>query len=69
VNEQLLKWANEGYAPTLLYDDDGHWAVCFSGMMSMEDAAIQQTFSGVELLWRDTPEDAVMSAVGWEDEL
>ena len=69
MNEQLIAWAKEGYAPTLLYDDNGHWAVSFDGIMSVDSPAEQSFYTGGnELTWRDTPQEAVDAMVGKEDD-
>jgi len=66
MNDQLIKWADEGYAPSLLYDDDGHWAISFAGVMCVSNPA-DQSFYDDDLVWRDTPQeavDAVLNEVG-----
>jgi len=69
MNEQLLKWAKEGYAPTLLYDDNGHWAISFCGMLDVGNPSNQSFTSDFSLHWRDTPQSAVYAVVGLEDDL
>lgn len=31
------QWADQGYAPCLMFDDDGHWQVSFDGMVAVGD--------------------------------
>lgn len=57
-----------GQAPTLLYDDNGHFAVGYTGMQSMsldpeEDYARENTFDGAWILppnsWKKTVREAL----------
>ena len=68
MNKQLLKWAKEGYAPTLLYDDNGHWAISFSGLIDVGSPSSQSFSTDSSLRWQDTPREAVDVVVGLEDE-
>ena len=62
LNKILLSLTSEGYAPTVLYDDNGHWSVSFNGMMSTAHPGHQE-FIEPDLQWFDTPLDAAINAI------
>lgn len=59
INDQLIQWAKEGYAPQLVYDDNGHWAVSFDSFGPADGAP--DSVDG-DLQWCDTPMNAVLAA-------
>ena len=61
INKQLLKWSHEGYAPQLIYDDNGQWAVSFDSF-GMATGGVDCVFIA-DVVWQDTPKQAVMAAV------
>ena len=61
LNQILLDLASEGYAPSLLYDNNGHWALSFDGMMLNSEPEVQCFEEPVR--WFDTPLEAAMNAL------
>jgi len=62
VNDQLIAWAKEGYAPQLVYDDDGHWAVAmdsYGPVGGAPDAILDD-----DLIWAGTPIEAIEAIRG-----
>ena len=59
-HEILEELANRGYCPVLLYDDNGKWLVCDSGMQpSSGGAGEYATFISTNDVWFDNITDAV----------
>jgi hypothetical protein len=63
---------NLGYAPALLFDDDGRWAVSFEGAqpMVMGDSAIEMTVSVFieKEMWKGSIREALIYAIENIDE-
>ena len=58
---ELIRLANKGYAPMVIYDDNGHWAIsdeCVS-TLHMDDSDSFQASVWCDPAWfRDTPQAA-----------
>jgi hypothetical protein len=62
----FVKWADAGYCPALVFDDDGRWAVVFDGDQSlpMEDGArdVHMSFMVYKGDWHASPQEAIDEA-------
>jgi hypothetical protein len=59
-HEILEELSKRGYAPTLLYDDDGHWLVTDTGMQPISYKDGEYTnFVDTNDKWSDNITDAV----------
>jgi len=65
--EELNKLADNGYCPALLFDDDGRWALSFTGTQPVnfesKPMSMYTTFFVETDDWKDTIEEAVEHAI------
>lgn len=65
--EELNKLADSGYCPALLFDDDGRWALSFTGTQPVnfesKPMSMYTTFFVESNDWKDTIEEAVEYAI------
>lgn len=63
----LEKMADEGMAPAILYDDNGHWAMVFDGIASISASEEPSDWSGsygVEAhQWKPTAREAIDAGI------
>jgi len=67
IIKQLEDWVAIGFAPQLVYDDNGHWALTFDGIQQVPlgDEAISLTMVHFveKEWWTDSPEAAISNAM------
>ena len=71
TDTELLDWlegiTHEGYCPAVLFDDNGHWTVSFSGCQNvpMEDEPcdISTSFYAEVDEWHPTLREAILAAM------
>jgi hypothetical protein len=58
----LVQTTHEGLCPSLLFDDDGHWQLCFDGIQPVGGGGVfTHVVEGNP--WFDTPQEAICAAV------
>lgn len=57
--EVVLYFADLGYAPNLIYDDDSHWALSFSGIQDVLPCTSVQAWIDYPELWCTTAPMAI----------
>lgn len=57
----VLHFMNRGYSPNLLNDDDGHWALSFTGISDIPPTRITGWIDDPRL-WRDEASQAICLA-------
>lgn len=60
--EVVLHLADRGYAPNLIYDDDGHWGLSFEGMQDVAPCTYVTAWIDEPELWCDTAPLAICRA-------
>jgi hypothetical protein len=62
VGRILEQTTHEGLCPALVFDDDGHWQLCFDGIQPVGgDGVFTHIVEGEP--WYDTPQEAICGAV------
>jgi hypothetical protein len=59
INKALLDLCDKGYAPCLVSDDNGRWAVSCSGIYPASGEIRWMNVLLDDVIWCDTPESAV----------
>jgi len=67
VSRAFVELSKIGLCPALLFDDNGHWAVSFSGIQNVsssdEPIDTQSTFYCAKESWKDYIKDALIYAI------
>ena len=69
LSQKLTRLTEKGFAPCIVYDDDGHWAVSDEACGSGTDRS-SMTVIVEPQLWRDSPDKAMaafMAKLKWEE--